>query len=468
MKIDVKTAYHCFAFNTMLSVPRHTGGVPLQYNSGMKDFDSTNSVAARHRCAINSEGSRGTSLGARAACPPIGGSRIYGIALYCLLFSLFLTGCTTQKETPKSAQPPTIPAVKIISAILNREDVFPAELLAYQDVAIYPKVPGFIKWIGVDRGSTVKQGQLMVQLEAPELYDQKNEALDKANAAVNELAEAQARLESDDSTYQRVKTAAKIPGVISEDEVVVLSKKVEGDKARVVALTGRLEAAKKAANSFKDIASYLKITAPFDGYVTERNMHTGSFVGPLGHSAYPPIVRVQELSLLRLVAPVPEVDAGGVEQGAKVNFTVSTYPGEIFSGTVARIGNYLDEKTRTMPVELNVWNPDWRLKPGMFTEVHWPTKRSHPSLFVPPSAVGVNTYNSFLCCLDGGKVTIIPVKRGQSMHLPREYWERGHSVRLDADLVEVFGNIKEGQIVALHATDELRDGTPITPDLTTQ
>jgi len=314
----------------------------------------------------------------------------------------------------------SVPATRIISQVLAREDVFPAELLAYQDVAVYPKVPGFIKWIGVDRGSVVKKGQLMVLMEAPKLHEQKKEAeakvkaaerqlleeQSKLSAARDDLAQAKAHLDADDSTYQRIKTAAKIPGVIAENEVVVLGKTVDGDRAAVaakesivkavqadcLALEERKRAAERAANSFSDIADYLKITAPFDGYVTERNMHTGSFVGPLGKGAYPSIIRVQQLSLLRLVAPVPEVDAGGVEPGAKVNFTVSTYPGEMFSGDVARIGNYLDEKTRTMPVELNVWNPGWRLKPGMFAEVHWPTRREHPSLFVPSTAVAITTY----------------------------------------------------------------------------
>jgi RND family efflux transporter MFP subunit len=399
--------------------------------------------------------------------------------LLLLTLTLSFAGCglfghENEKATEHKTQ--TVQAARVVSQMLQREDVFPAELLAYQDVAVYPKVPGFIKWIGVDRGSVVKKGQLMVLLEAPELHEQKKEADEKVkvadrqllearaklSAAQNDLLETKARLESDDSTYQRVKTAAKIPGVIAENEVVVLGKTVEGDRATVaakesmvqsamadcLALTNRKHADERAANSSSDIADYLKITSPFDGYVTERNMHTGSFVGPLGKGAYPPIIRVQELSLLRLVAPVPEVDAGGVEPGATVNFTVSTYPGEMFSGDVARIGNYLDEKTRTMPVELNVWNPGWRLKPGMFAEVHWPTRRKHPSLFVPATAVAITTYNPFVCVLDGGVVKWVQVRRGLPMK----------------NLVEVFGDLKEGQIVALHGTDELREGTPVEPD----
>jgi RND family efflux transporter MFP subunit len=402
-----------------------------------------------------------------------------GIA--CAFISL-LHGCGAKDQEPHAdfdaddtAKP--VAAVRVETGQLQREDVFPAELLAYQDVAVYPKVPGFIKWIGVDRGSVVQKDELMVVIEAPELIEQKNAADSRVAAAEAELAEtqsklqttrsqkmeAEAKLDSDSSTNDRIQIAAKVPGVVSENEAVVSGKLVERDRAAVAAqdhnvlamenqvhaLKQKVAAAQREAGSFRDIAQYLNVKAPFYGYVTERDLHTGSFVGPLGKGAYPPIVRVQELSLLRLVAPVPEVDAGGVEQGAKVEFTVSTYPGEMFTGTVARIGNSLDQKTRTMPVELNVPNDKWRLKPGMFAEVHWPTKRVHNSLFVPATAVAITTYKPFVCLLDGGVVKYIPVKRGLTMK----------------DNVEVYGDLKAGQLVALNGTDELREGTKVNPEL---
>jgi membrane fusion protein, multidrug efflux system len=404
-----------------------------------------------------------------------------GLVGTCLLL---LHGCGGAKEPEKQGDvedegAKTVAAVRVQSGQLQREDVFPAELLAYQDVAIYPKEPGFIKWIGVDRGSVVEKDQLMAVLEAPELIAQKNAADSKVAAAEAELAEtesklqttrsqkteAEAKLDSDSSTNDRIQKAAKVPGVISDNEAVVSAKLVERDQAAVAAqehnilamenqvhaLKQKVAASQREADSFKEIAQYLNVKAPFYGYVTERDLHTGSFVGPLGKGAYPPIVRVQELSLLRLVAPVPEVDAGGIELNAKVDFTVSTYPGETFTGTVARIGNSLDQKTRTMPVELNVPNDKWRLKPGMFAEVHWPTKRKHDSLFVPASAVAITTYKPFVCLLDGGVVKYVPVRRGLNMK----------------DKVEVYGDLKAGQLVALDGTDELREGTKVNPELQT-
>ncbi len=217
----------------------------------------------------------------------------------------------------------------------------------------------------------------------------------------------------------------------------------------VRALKNSVKSQGAATTNYRDIADYLTIAAPFNGYITERNMHVGSFVGPLGKGAYPPIVRIQQLNLLRIIAPVPEVDTSGVIPGAKVQFTVSTHPGERFTGTVARLGNYLDQKTRTMPVELNYWNHDNRVLPGMFCEVYWPTQRQHPTMFVPLTAVETtSTIETFVCRVNrDNKIEWVKVKRGQMM----------------GNLVEIFGEINQGDKVALHGTDELKQGTEVKP-----
>ena len=119
------------------------------------------------------------------------------------------------------------------------------------------------------------------------------------------------------------------------------------------------------------------------------------------------------------------------------------YPGENFSGVVARISHTLDEKTRSMPVEVDVLNDSARLAPGMFPEVVWPAKRLQPSLFVPPSAV--TTERTFVVRIRNGVVEWIDVRRGVSM----------------GDLVEVFGDLAENDVVAARGTDELRAGTNV-------
>ncbi len=164
------------------------------------------------------------------------------------------------------------------------------------------------------------------------------------------------------------------------------------------------------------------------------------------------MLRVQQISELRLVIAVPEADVAGITRGDRISFSVPAFPDETFSGLVARISHTLDQKTRTMPVEVDVSNESARLAPGMFPEVVWPARRLQPSLFVPTSAVAVTTERTVVLRIRNGAVEWVDVKRGVSM----------------GDLVEVFGDLAENDVVVTRGTDELRAGTLVTTKLTQQ
>src|SRR5713226_726094 len=186
-------------------------------------------------------------------------------------------------------------------------------------------------------------------------------------------AEAQAKTSADRATYQRLKEASKTPGAVAKNELEVAEDALKADSERV--------------RSLRTLEDYLRITAPFDGIITERDVHPGALVGPPSSSGARAVVRIEEDDHLRLTVPVPEADAGGIRQGATVEFTVDAWPGQHFIGTIARIAHSVEERTRTMPVELDVDNRDGKLAPGMFAEVRWPVQRDVATLFVPPSAV---------------------------------------------------------------------------------
>src|SRR5262249_50681 len=136
-------------------------------------------------------------------------------------------------------------------------------------------------------------------------------------------------------------------------------------QAQVKALEENEGALREAARSSQNIGEYLRITAPFDGVITHRHVHKHSLPTP---SPIPPMLMLQQCARLRLVVPIPEANVSSIALKAKINFTVPSFPGEIFSGVVQRVSNALDEKTRTMPVELDVSNPNRRLAPGMVPE----------------------------------------------------------------------------------------------------
>ena len=374
--------------------------------------------------------------------------------LNLLIFSVVCTSCGPSGESsiPASnaqgaASAPSVQVAKVESQRLSMKVRLPGELQPYEVVALYPKVTAFVDWIGVDRGSRVRSGQLIIRLVAPELAAQRSEAQAKLQTAEAQQVEAEAKLAANESTYQRLKAAASTPGVVAGNDLEVARQAAEADRARVRAAQDGANAAQEALRSIAEIEGYLQVKAPFDGVVTERNVHPGALVGPSGGPGVAaPMVRIETPSRLRLVIPVPEAYVAGIPEGTNVEFTVPTYPGQTFSAPVARIAQSVDVKTRTMPVELDVSNPAGRLAAGMFSEVLWPVGRPRPTLFVPTSAVARTTERVFVIRIRDGKAEWVDVKTGAT----------------SGNLIEVFGNLKERDQVALRGTDELRPGTPVT------
>jgi membrane fusion protein, multidrug efflux system len=364
----------------------------------------------------------------------------------------FCTSCGTNSGSSTSAQEttsptPTVEVAKVTSKKLSIATRLPGELQAYEAVAVFPKVTAYVDSISVDRGSRVKAGQLMARLVAPEVAAQRAEAQSKLQVAEAQRAEAEAKLASDQSTYDRLKNASATPGVVAGNDLEIAQKGTEADRARLEALRQSAEAAKSALKSVTEIEEYLRVRAPFDGIVTERNVHPGSLVGPATSSsgAATPMLRVEKTARLRLVVPVPEKYATGINVGGKVEFSVPAFPSQTFAGTIARVAHSVDVKTRTMPVELDVNNSDGHLSSGMFPEVLWPVRRTEPTLFVPTSAVARTTEATFVIRIQGGNTEWVNVQTGE----------------LDGKSIEAFGGLHEGDEVAVRGTDELRAGTHV-------
>ena len=339
------------------------------------------------------------------------------------------------------AQSP-VEVISVQAKAVRREVRLPGEMLPYLDVPIQAKVSGFVKKVNVDRGSIVKEGEILLTLEAPEMQAQIAEAEAKVQAIELQKTEAEAKLASTQSTYQSLKGAAETPGVVAGNDLIVAEKAVQAARATVNSYQGTLNAAKASVRSFKDLEQYLTITAPFSGVIIERDAHPGALVGPTSET---PLLRLRQTSRLRLVVAVPEAIVGGIKNGVQVAFTVPAFPMETFHGVVARIAHSLDDKTRTMAVELDVKNPSLRLAPGMYPEVRWPVHNSRPSLLVPPTSIVTTTEKIFVVRVKDGTVEWVPVMRGAAV----------------GNLVEVFGDLKSGEMIAKRGTDELRAGTRV-------
>ena len=414
------------------------------------------------------------------------------VAVAALCAVMLLTACATQTknesgnrtETGSSAGTKTstngggstvvdVPVVQVQLLKLNRKLDLPGELQAFQNVPMHAKVEGFVSSIVVDRGSRVKRGQVLMTIACPELKEKEEEAQAKVSSAISaqrqseenlqsqrsKLVEVNAKLDSDALTLTRLQQAAQTPGAVAQNDIDMQKKIVEGDRAREESLKAEVRAAQALVVSQKDnivaannvlealgaMRTYLTIRAPFDGVVTERNVHQGSIVAVDSSRSSQPLVRVQQKDTLRLVVAVPEECVAGLKEGARIAFSVPAFLGKTFYGTVARLGFALDSKTRTMPVELNVENKNGDLEPGMFATVHWQNNRPYETMFVPSPAVATTLKGTFVVLVDGGKTRQVTVQKGQSMD----------------DKVEIVGEVKPGDMIALKGTDEYKNGTAV-------
>jgi RND family efflux transporter MFP subunit len=379
--------------------------------------------------------------------------RVQDLVTIAVVTSVTLAACSggdgTSRAVPATASgPAAIDVVQVVEQMLDVPLSLPGELTPFQSVAMFPRVTGFVKAVNVDRGSKVGAGQVLATLEAPELVAQRSEAQSKLQAAEAQLSVARAKADADKGTFARLKAASATPGVVAGNDVLIAEKAADASANQVVAAEQSVEAARQALNVIRDMEAYLQLTAPFAGVITERNVHPGALVGPSTSGAgATPLLRIVDTDRLRLVVPVPEAYTAEMRPGTDIPFTVAAYPGQSFTGKVARIAQAVDVSTRTMAVELDVANGDGRLAPGTFCQVRWPVRRSAPSLLVPSASVATTTDRTFVIRIRNGKTEWVDVKIGLT----------------SGRLVEIFGDLRAGDEIAARGTDELRPGTDVRP-----
>jgi membrane fusion protein, multidrug efflux system len=337
------------------------------------------------------------------------------------LFAVLIAACTTaQPANREAATSPTpnaspVDVVPVIAKPLDTTTHLEAELTPYEAVSLHARASGFVERVLVDRGSKVKRGELLVTIVAPELTAQR--------------AEAEAKLQSDKSTSERLRAASQTPGAVSGQELEVAVATADADQQRVQAL--------------RQLEQYLAVTAPFDGIITRRDVHPGALVGPQSTDKGGPMLRIEQVTKLRLTVAVPESYVGEINEAASASFTVRAWPGQKFQGVTKRVAHSIDTNTRTMAVELDVDNSDGRLAPGMFADVAWPVTKKGAALFLPPSAFVVTTEKTFVVRVIDGVVEQVSVQRGVSAD----------------DLIEVLGDLHQGDLVAKRGSEEMRPGT---------
>lgn len=340
-----------------------------------------------------------------------------------------LTGC--QNDTPSPAAAPintldTVPVLVIHDTNVTKNIELPAELLPYEQAALFARVQGYVKDLKVDMGDKVRQGQTLAIIEAPELQTKYAEFQASLQAA-------KAKYMSSADVYQRLFRAsqAKTPGIVAPVEL-------ERSRNQYLADSASYEASRQLARSYKEVAGYLVLTAPFDGVVTSRNADRGTLVG--NNQA---ILTVQRNNKLRLRVAVPElyVASGAVSKTA--NFRVDAYPNKLFQATLSRKSESIDPQTRTELWEYVYDNSNHDLKTGSFAYVKMGLQRTGNSFILPPTTVVTNQERKFVIKVKAGKAAWVDVRQGMST-------DKG---------VEVFGELSNGDTLIIRGTDERKPGT---------
>ncbi len=331
---------------------------------------------------------------------------------------------------------------RVESKILGATAALTGEILPFQTVDLRARVRGFVEKVLVDRGTEVRAGQLLAVLSAPEMEAQAAEAGQKAKSAESAAAEARARLQAAESVWKRLREAAATEGAVAASELEQAEQAVAALESALRAAESAAAAARASLEASRKLLGYLQITAPFEGVITDRFCHPGTLAGPDAA----PLVRLQQVSRLRVAVAVPEVHVAGIRPGARAEFRVPAHPGRPFAGKVARLARALDPNTRTMAVELEVSNASGELAPGMYAEVSWPVRTPGRALLVPATSVVRTTERMFVIRVRGGRAEWVDVRTGAR----------------DAGQIQVFGALAEGDMVVRNATDEIRDGSPVT------
>ncbi len=357
---------------------------------------------------------------------------------------------------------PSVSVVPVTRAASKSDLELPGTLLAMNEAPLYARVDGYIKSRFVDIGVKVKKGQLMAELDTPELDQQ----IRQAEAAI---AQSQATVKQQDAGVRQAKANSQLAsitagrtrkladeGVLSKQELDNASAILEAREADVAAAEANVNAAKSAVNSneanlqrLRETKAFARIIAPFDGFVTFRSPDVGSLITSGNGNPKSEMFRVADLDPMRIFVSVPQGFIPQVQAtaGSRAELTVEQLPGRIFNAEVRRSNAALDPASRTMLTVLYIANPKSELLPGMFGQVRFHVGDATRRLILPGDA---------LIGRSDGRYVAVATPDG-TVHF--------HKIEVGRDLgstMEVYSGVNEGDLVIANPTDEIRENVKVT------
>ena len=335
--------------------------------------------------------------------------------------------------------------------------LLPGNIQAITEAPILARASGYIRKRYVDIGDRVTAGQVLAEIEAPELEQQIKQAIASIDQANSTVEQAEAGLQQGQANDKLAKVTSQryanllAKGVVSRQDNDTYQAQFEAQQANVQALQKAVAAARSNAAAaeanlarLRELQGYQTVRAPFAGVITLRNIDSGVLVTE-GNTM---LFRIAQTDRLRTYVNVPQGQADSVRRGQAASLTIPDLAGRTFHGTVTRTANALDPATRTLLVELEVPNDSGQLLPGMYAQIDLSIPRANPPLLIPGDTLVVRS--------DGPQVAVVNgqgVVHFTHIQLGRDF----------GDHLEVLSGLEDGQELAVNPSDEVREGVRVNP-----
>ncbi|MBI4694974.1 MAG: efflux RND transporter periplasmic adaptor subunit [Gammaproteobacteria bacterium] len=344
-------------------------------------------------------------------------------------FALAALCCEVLAAEPAAAPapPPVVAVARAVKPAGGIDLTLPANIEAWQETRVHARIDGYVRRWHADIGDRVEAGQVLVEIDTPEV----DQDLARARASA---AQATANLELARVSYERWQ---RLQGrqVVSEQDLDERHATFDARKAD-------LKAAQAAVERLDALQKFKKVLAPFAGTVTLRNVENGSLIAA-GGSDTKEIYRIAETARLRIRVRVPQASLRAVANGVEARVLVAEFPDRVFQGKVVRSAGAVDPGSRTLLTEIELANADGALMPGLFAQVKLVPPTGEKTVLVPTNAVK----------LDGKGAHVVVVDAAQAVHLLPVAIGRNLGIQ-----IEVLSGLDEGATLVLNPPDALKEG----------
>jgi RND family efflux transporter MFP subunit len=337
---------------------------------------------------------------------------------------------TTLKDATLEMAVPTVNAAHPRQGAMAEEVVLPGNAQAYVATPIYARIDGYLKSWNFDIGAHVKAGQLLAEIETPEVDRQ----LDQARA---DLATAQANYDLSETTAARYQTLLKSDSVAKQD--------VEDRVGDLNAKKAMVDSATFNVRRLEETQRFQKVYAPFDGIITARNIDIGALINAGGSPPAKELFDIAATKQLRVYINVPQAYSRDVKPGGRAELTLAEFPGRRFAGKIVRSSDSIDPASRTLLTEVDVDNPAGELLPGAFLSVHVKLSSKVGTVVIPVNTMIFRSAGMQVAVVRDNKAELVPIIVG------RDYGTE----------VEVLSGITAADEIIENPSDSLTSGTEV-------